>query len=146
MVKKAKKNFSENFITNLKDTDPSTWMKRMNKLGMASFENEESGWHFQTEEKSDAALTEEMANYFADISKDFSSVDCSLLHLVPPRADFVSEAHYLPTEEEIYTVLQSSKKTSSVPNDFPTSFLREFLPFLAKPAQLIFSQSIIAGI
>ena len=143
---KAKKNFSENFITNLKDTDPSTWMKRMNKLGMASFENEESGWHFQTEEKSDAALTEEMANYFADISKDFSPVDCSLLHLVPPRADFVSEAHCLPTEEELYTVLQSSKKTSSVPNDFPTSFLREFLPFLAKPAQLIFSQSIIAGI
>ena len=146
MVKKAKKNFSENFITNLKDTDPSTWMKRMNKLGMASFENEESGWHFQTEEKSDAALTEEMANYFADISKDFSPVDCSLLHLVPPGADFVSEAHCLPTEEEIYTVLQSYKKTSSVPNDFPTSFLREFLPFLAKPAQLIFSQSIIAGI
>ena len=43
MVKRAKKNFSENFISNLKDTDPSTWMKRMNKLGMASFEKENAG-------------------------------------------------------------------------------------------------------
>ena len=32
MVTKAKKSFSENFISSLKDTDPSTWMKRMSKL------------------------------------------------------------------------------------------------------------------
>ena len=46
MVKRAKKSFSENFITHLKDTDPATWMKRMNKLGMASFKKESIGCHF----------------------------------------------------------------------------------------------------
>ena len=53
MVREAKKSFSENFITSLKDTDPSTWMKRMSKLGIATFEKEKAGWHFQTEDKSE---------------------------------------------------------------------------------------------
>ena len=74
MVKNAKRNFSENFITNLKETDTSTWMKRMKKLGMASFEKENNGWHFLTEDKSDKVLTGEMADYFANISKDFSQL------------------------------------------------------------------------
>ena len=146
MVKRAKKNFSENFISNLKDTDPSTWMKRMNKLGMASFEKENAGWHFQTENKDNKLLTEEMANYFADISKNFTPVKSTLLDLVPPKADFVSEVPCLPTVDEIYGVLVTAKKTSSVPNDFPTTFLKEFLPFLAGPSQMIFSQSITDGI
>ena len=33
-----------------------------------------------------------------------------------------------------------------MPNDLPTTFVKEFLPFLAKPAQLIFMQSILDGI
>ena len=37
MVKSAKKNFAENFISNIKETDPATWMKRMERLGKASF-------------------------------------------------------------------------------------------------------------
>jgi len=81
----------------------------------------------------DQSLTEEMADYFSDISKDFPPVDASLLDLVPPQADFVSEVSCLPTEQEVYSVLKAAKKTSSVPNDFPTPFLKEFLLFLAKP-------------
>ena len=146
MVKRAKTNFSENFISNLKDTDPSTWMTRMKKLGMATFENESGGWHFETENKSDQDLTDDMANYFSDISKDFPPVNPSLLGLVPPKADFVSETECCPSEEETFTVLQQAKKTSSVPNDFPTTFTKEFLPFLAKPAQIIFVKSITDGI
>ena len=146
MVKTAKKNFSENFVASLKDTDPSTWMKRMNRLGLASFQNDSSGWHFETESKSDQDLTDEMADYFADISNGFLPVDSSLLDLVPPKAAFVSEVDCHPSEHEVYGVLQAAKKTSSVPNDFPTAFLKEFLPFLAKPAQIIFIQSISDGI
>ena len=146
MVKNAKRNFSENFITSLKDTDPSTWMKRMNKLGLASFQNENSGWHFETEDKPDQTLTDEMADYFANISNGFQPVDASLLHLVPPKAAFVSEVECIPSEHEVYSVLQVSKKTSSVPNDLPTAFLKEFLPFLAKPAKMVYTQSIIDGI
>ena len=118
-------------------------MKRMNKLG---FQNYYSGWHFETEEKSDQTLTDEMAVFFANISNDFLPLDASLLHLVPPKAHFVSEVHCTPSEHELYAVLQASKKTSSVPNDLPTTFLKEFLPFLAKPAQIIFSQAIVDGI
>jgi hypothetical protein len=106
MVKNAKRNFSENFITSLKDTDPSTWMKRMNKLGLASFQNENSGWHFDTENKPDQTLTDEMPDYFANISNGFQPVDASLLHLVPPKAAFVSEVECIPSEHEVYSVLK----------------------------------------
>ena len=70
MIKKAKLNFSANFVTNLKETDPATWMKRMNRLGKASFEAEHSGWQFQSEHLDDQELTEEMAQYFANISNE----------------------------------------------------------------------------
>ena len=145
MVKRAKKSFAANFIYNLKDTDPSTWMKRMDKLGKASFQTEQSGWQFQTEHLSDQELTNEMADYFSNISNDFTPVDPSLLDLTPPGADFVSETPCIPTEAEIYNVLLASKKTSSVPNDFPTTFVKEFLPFLAKPALHIFSNAVSTG-
>ena len=85
MVKVAKKKFSENLITNLKYTDPSSWMKRMNKLGLASFQGENDGWHFETETKSDQILTDEMADYFANISKDFK----------PLRAYFITSPNIL---------------------------------------------------
>ena len=111
----------------------------MHKLGMASFKKESVGWHFQTENKQDQELTEEMADYFANIIKDFKPLDFSLLNLVPPKADFVSE-------EEVYSVLVAAKKTSSVPKDFPTTLFKEFLPFLASPSQIIFSQSFTDGI
>ena len=146
MIKNAKKNFSANFITSLKDTDPSTWMKRMNKLGKASYETENPGWKFQNEQLSDKELTDEMADYFANISNDFTPVDSSLLDLVPPGAPFVTEVPCLPSEFEVFTILKSSKKTSSVPYDFPTTFVKEFLPFLAKPVMHIFSSSILSGI
>ena len=146
MVKGAKKSFSTNFVSNLKDTDPSTWMKRMDRLGKASFQTEQSGWHFQDETKSDQELTDEMADYFAKISNDFTPVDPSLLDLVPPQADFVSEVPCTPTEVEVFDILQAAKKTASVPNDLPTAFVKEFLPFLAKPASVIFANSIIKGV
>ena len=146
MVKRAKKSFSTNFVSNLKDTDPATWMKRMDRLGKASFQTDQSGWHFQTESKTDQELTDEMADYFAKISNDFTPVDPSLLDLVPPQADFVSEVACVPTEVEIFGILQAAKKTSSVPNDLPTTVVKEFLPFLAKPAMVIFSNSVIKGV
>ena len=61
MDREDKTSFSENFITSLMDTDPHTWMTWMSKLDMATFENEEAGWHFQTEDKSDKVLINEMA-------------------------------------------------------------------------------------
>ena len=145
MVKSAKRNFADNFISNLKDTNPATWMKRMDKLGKASFLGDQSSWHFLNETKSDQELTDEMADYFADISNDFPPLNPSLLDLPPPEADFVSEVPCFPSEYEVYTILKTSKKTSSVPHDFPTTFVKEFLPFLAKPVQLIYCKAILSG-
>ena len=88
MVRNAKRNFSENFIRNLNDTDPSIWMKRMKRIGMASFENK--CWHFPNEDNSNQSLTDEMADYFANISKNFPAVDPTLLDLVSAKAKFVS--------------------------------------------------------
>ena len=59
--------------------------------------------------------------------------------------NFESDVHCLPTEYEVFTVLKATKMTSSVPNDFPIPFLKEFLPFLAKPVQKIFTGSIHSG-
>ena len=146
MIKKAKQNFSENFVTNLKETDPATWMKRMKRLGKASFETEHSGWQFQSEHLNDQELTEEMAQYFANISNEFTPVNPNLLELVPPRADFVSEVPCIPAEHEVFSILKSSKKSSSVPLDFPTKIVTEFLPFLAEPVMNIFSRAIISGV
>ena len=86
----------------------------MDKLGKASFVGEQSSWHFANETKTDEELTDEMADYFANISNDFPPVDPSLLVLPTPGADFVSEVPCLPSEHEVYTVLKTSKKTSSV--------------------------------
>ena len=146
MIKKAKQNFSENFVTNLKETVPATWMKRMKRLGKASFETKHSGWQFQSEHLNDQELTEEMVQYFANISNEFSPVNPNLLNLVPPRADFVSEVPCIPAEHEVFSILKSSKKSSSVPLDFPTKIVTEFLPFLAKPVINIFSRVIISGV
>ena len=117
----------------------------MNKLGRASFENEHTSWRFQSEHLSDQEITDEIADFFANISNDFTPVDPSLLHLPPPGAAFVSEVPCLPTEEEVYKLHTASKKTASVPKDFPITFLKEFLPFLAKPALMIFYNAISTG-
>ena len=118
----------------------------MDRLGKASFQTEQSRWQFQTETKTDQELTDEMADYFAKISNDFTPVDLSLLDLVPPRADFVSEVACVSTDVEVFGVLQAAKKTSSVPNDLPTTAVKDFLPSLAKPAMMIFSNSVIQGV
>ena len=146
MIRKAKKSFATNFISSLRGTDPHTWMKRLKKLGRPSFENDQAGWKFLSEQLSDQALTDEIAEYFANISNDFIPVDASLLHLVPPGAHWVSEVQCTPSELEVYNILKSSKITSSVPSDFPTPIIKEFLPFLAKPAATIFKRAVISGV
>ena len=58
----------------------------------------------------------------------------------------MSEVPCIPAEHEVFYILKSSKKTSSVPLDFPTKIVTEFLPFLAKPVMNIFSSAVISGV
>ena len=47
MCKSAKQNFADQFITDLKDRDPKTWMTSMKKLGRPNHERDNDTWHFE---------------------------------------------------------------------------------------------------
>ena len=143
----AKKHFADTFIANMKDKDPRSWMANMKKLGQSNHEKENDSWHFLNEVKSDQELTDEISDYFAEISGHFIPINRSLLPFIPlPHSPFVSEVPCFPEEHEVYQILKSSKKTASVPNDLPISFLKEFLPELSKPIHDIYCKSISSGI
>ena len=147
LCKRAKNGFITSFISNIKDKDPRTWMVSMKKLGQANHENENVAWSFTNEQKTDQELTDEISNYFAEISGNFTPIDRSLIPSIPQtNSPFVSEVPCFPQEHEVYTLLKKSKKTSSVPNDLPIQFLKEFLPELTKPVFNIYCKSIASGI
>ena len=146
LCKSAKKDFADNFITNMKDKDPKTWISSLKKLGRANHEKDVGTWQFLNEAKTNQELCDEISHYFADISGSFAALDRSLLPFIPPpNAPFVSEVECFPHEHEIYSLLKSSKKTASVPYDLPVTFLKEFLPELSKPVLNIYSQAIASG-
>ena len=143
----AKRNFAEKFVPDLKHKDPKTWMKSIKKLGKANHERENEPWHFQNEQKNDQELTNEIADFFASISSNFTPICREYFPLIPPpNAPFVSEVNDTPEEHEVYAILTSAKKTSSVPHDFPIPFVKEFLPELTRPVWNIFCSSIRSGV
>ena len=146
LCKSAKKEFADNFVRNLKDKDPKTWISSMKKLGRANHEKESNTWQFINEVKTNQELCDEISHYFADISGSFAALDRNLLPFIPPPdSPFVSEVECFPHEYEIYNLLKSSKKTASVPHDFPITFLKEFLPELSKPVHDIYCHAIASG-
>ena len=118
----------------------------MNKLGKASFAPDTNGWKFVDEKSDDQTLTNEMATYFSNISKNFTPVDGTLLPVYPAGGDFVSDVVCYPHEHEVYEVLKTSKKTCSLPRDIPLKVLNNFLPDLVRPITNIFCQCISEGV
>ena len=146
LCKEAKLNMAEKFIPNLRDKDPKTWMTNIKKLGRANHEKVNETWHFEEEQKSDNEITEEIANFFANISGHFTPVSRSAIPFIPPPdTPFVSDVNCFPEEHEVYKVLKTTKKTSSVPFDLPIPFVKEFLPELSNPIHDIFCKSIASG-
>ena len=115
-IKKAKKKLAEGFMDNIKDSDPKTWMSKMNKLGRAAYENNSSDWKFVNETKDDIELTEDIAEHFAKISRDFHPIDRNLLPIPDIHENFVSEVNCFPEEFEVFELMKKAKKTSSVPH------------------------------
>ena len=97
------------------------------------------------EEKSDQQLTDEIADYFSNISAHFPPINFELIDCPPPLSDFVSDVNCYPNEHEIHMILNQTKKTCSVPNDIPLKIVREFLPELTKPITMIYYKSIGEG-
>ena len=99
LCKTAKREFATSFVTDLKDKDPRTWMASMKKLSRSNHEKDNDTWHFVDEVKSNQLLTDEILQYVAKISENFSPIDRSLLPFIPsPDAPFVSEVDCFPAE------------------------------------------------
>ena len=147
LCKTAKNNFATSFITGLRNKNPRTWMSNMKKLGRANHEKESDTWSFVNELKSNQELTNEISQYFAEISGHFTPIDRALIPFIPlPNSPFVSEVSCFPLEHEIFDLLSHSKKTASVPHDLPIPFIKEFLPELSKPVCNIYCKSIATGV
>lgn len=101
----------------------------MKKLGQANHENENDEWHFVNEDKSNQKLTDEISEYFAEISGNFVPIDRDLIPFIPrPYSPFVSEVACFPQDHEIYHLLKHSKITSSVPHDMHPTKIFEIFP------------------
>lgn len=147
MCKNSKTNYYKNFIENIKNTEPRTWMQRMKALGKGPDEVDPKKFQFPNEEdKSDQTIAEEIADYFADISANFEPVNRTYFNVSPPGVDFHSNVPCIPNEHEIYHILKKSKKTCSVSGDMPIKILSEFLPELTRPLTNIFISAIRNGI
>ena len=97
LCKTAKKTFADKFITDLKDKDPKSWMTAMKKLGRSNHEVDNNTWHLENESQSNQEITEEVSDFFAKISRNFTPVDRSLLPFIPsPNTPFVSEVNNIP--------------------------------------------------
>ena len=79
----------------------------MKKLGQANHEKENDTWSFTNEAKTDQELTDEISEYFAEISGNFTSIDKALMPaILPSNSPFVSEVPCFPQEHEIYSLLK----------------------------------------
>ena len=85
-------------------------MSSMKKLGQANHEKENDKWCFVDEIKNNQTLTDEIADYFVDISGHFVPLDRALFPFIPlPYSPFMSEVPCFPQEHEIYELLKHSK-------------------------------------
>ena len=95
-----------------------------------------------TEEQS----AERIANYFAQISQEYSPLDIKLL---PSRVQTILEGESIPpviSEFEVYQKICSAKKPKSVvPGDLPRAIIQEFAPELALPVCKIINNIVQSG-
>ena len=143
--KKACKKAKESLINSLKVSDPKTWMKKIKDMGKANHELSDDNWQFVDEQKDNQTLTDELADYFANINSHMTPIDRSKIDITPINAPFVSEVNCFPLVYEIYEILRRSKQTCSVPHDIPLKIVKEFLPELSDPIHHLYSSCIMEG-
>ena len=143
--KKACKKAKESLINSLKVSDPKSWMKKIKDMGKANHELSDDNWQFVDEQKDNQTLTDELADYFANINSHMTPIDRSKIDITPINAPFVSEVNCFPLVYEIYEILRRSKQTCSVPHDIPLKIVKEFLPELSDPIHHLYSSCIMEG-
>ena len=146
MTRDSKKEINNKFTTDMLMTDPRTWMMRMKKLGKAHHEKDQGGWKFETEEKPDQELAENMATYFQNISNHLTPINRNMFEITPANAPFVSEVPCVVEDYEIYDLIKGAKKTFSVPGDISPKILKEMLPAFVLPINSIIKSAVQTGV
>jgi hypothetical protein len=86
---------------------------------------------------------EEIADYFAKISQEFTPVEEDALpEYLTTRLESDDCEHPAIREEDTYERMKKSKKTDSVPGDIPAAVLKEFLPEFALPINAILKEAV----
>ena len=92
----------------------------------------------ESENLNNEQCAEQIANYFAQISQEFSPLNRNLL---PPRVQCKLDSPSVPPtiyEYDTYQKIKSAKKPKSgVPGDLPRAIVQEFGPELATPVNCI---------
>ena len=141
MKRNAIKRFYEDFVTDLKSTNPAKWYSMAKQIGAVD------QLSLSQKEVKVAALAglsngqaaQKIAAHFAAISNEYSCIDntqlpCYLPAPPPPQVE----------EHEVYARLNRLKKTrSTLPIDIPEKLRQECALFLAEPVSLIINNSLV---
>ena len=129
LKKKTLRKFYSNFVTELKDTNPSKWYQMAKKIGAVNQTEQDDLRVEALSGMDDKESAELIAQHFASISQEYLPLNTAdlpafLPSLPPPGVD----------ELDVYKRLQKLKKTKSTqPIDIPHKLRKEFSPELSAP-------------
>ena len=138
MKRTAIKVFYDDFISELKSTNPGKWYAMAKRIGAVDQMREEQVNVESLSNLSNLEAAQKIAEHFAAISNEYLPIDnsqlpCYLPALPPPKVE----------EHDVYLRLSRLKKTkSTLPIDIPEKIRRECSPFLAGPLAEIINSSL----
>ena len=135
LKRKTIRKFYSNFVSELKNTNPSKWYQMAKRIGAVNQKDEDDLKVEVLAGLSEEESAEQIAQHFAAISQEYHPLDTSALPsflpaLPPPKIN----------ELQVYEKLEKLKKTKSTqPIDLPYILRKEFSPELAAPVADIFN-------
>ena len=138
LKRKSIKSFYNNFLTELKKTDPGKWYQMAKKIGAVDQMNEGEISVECLEGLSSAEGVQQIANHYATISNNYSPIDthklpCYLPAPLPPQVD----------EYRVFQKICKLKNTrSTLEIDLPNKLRKEFSVELATPVTNIINTSL----
>jgi hypothetical protein len=138
MKRTAIKVFYDDFLSELKSTNPGKWYAMAKRIGAVDQMREDQVNVESLSNLSNLEAAQKIAEHFAAISNEYLPIDnsqlpCYLPALPPPTVE----------EHDVYLRLSRLKKTkSTLPIDIPEKIRRECSPFLAGPLAEIINSSL----
>ena len=139
LKRKSVKSFYSDFVTELKQTNPSKWYGMAKQIGAIGQNISDNQIEIDClQELNDQEAAEKIADFFAATSNEYMPADplqipAYLPSLPPPQVD----------EYSVYMKLKKLKNTrSTFPIDIPNKLRNEFSPLLAGPLANILNASL----